>query len=894
MVGSIIKSLPLFAAADAEKKKENRAFKEKVKGYKAAVTQLKNDNYKRINGSETMAPSVEASIDVIGDPNRKALPKKFPEANITKIDDKDKGTPDEWVPRHPDIIRLTGRHPLNCEPPLTDSYEHGFYTPSSLHFVRNHGAVPKLNWETHKIKIHGLVNKPMTITMEQLLMLPSVKVPVTLVCAGNRRREENMIKKTIGFSWGASAVSTSVWTGVRLCDLLNFVGVKTMQQGARHVCFVGADPLPKDNYGTSINLERAMDPSREVLIAYEQNGKRLLPDHGYPVRLIIPGYIGGRMVKWLQEIEVTEKESSNYYHFFDNRVLPSHVDAEMATAEGWWYKPEYIINDLNINSAMVYPQHDEILKITGNSEQKYTLKGYAYSGGGRKVIRSEVSFDQGKVWHLAKLTHPEKPSVYGKHWCWCFWELEINVLDLVGIEEIALRSWDEGMNTQPKDITWNVMGMMNNCHFRIKVHATKHDGSLALRFEHPTVAGPKIGGWMVPKKAVEPAALAPEQSKKAAPTKSLSPASATFSLEEISKHDKDDSAWFIHNNKVYDATKYLEDHPGGAESILITAGQDATEEFDAIHSTKARGLLEKYYIGEVGSTTSNSNSSTATAAKATMVASPSMESLVEVKQLVALDPKKRIPFKLIRKDVLSPDTRRFRFALQTPEHTLGLPVGNHMMVAAKVGGKLVMRAYTPTSSDDNVGFFDLVIKVYFKNVHPKFPDGGVLSQHFETLQVGDQIEVKGPIGHVSYHGRGKFTIHKDVVMLDHVGLIAGGTGITPAYQIIKAVVKDKKDSTKVYLIYANKTEEDILLKEELDELAAKYPKKFKLHYTLDDPPKGWKHSQGFISEDMVKRHMPAYNKKTKVMMCGPPPMIKYACVPNLEKVGYPESGYLTF
>jgi nitrate reductase (NAD(P)H) len=438
------------------------------------------------------------------------------------------------------------------------------------------------------------------------------------------------------------------------------------------------------------------------------------------------------------------------------------------------------------------------------------------------------------------------------------------------------------------------MGMMNNCHFRIKVHATKHDGSLALRFEHPTVAGPKIGGWMVPKKAVEPAALAPEQSKKAAPTKSLSPASATFSLEEISKHDKDDSAWFIHNNKVYDATKYLEDHPGGAESILITAGQDATEEFDAIHSTKARGLLEKYYIGEVGSTTSNSNSSTATAAKATMVASPSMESLVEVKQLVALDPKKRIPFKLIRKDVLSPDTRRFRFALQTPEHTLGLPVGNHMMVAAKVGGKLVMRAYTPTSSDDNVGFFDLVIKVYFKNVHPKFPDGGVLSQHFETLQVGDQIEVKGPIGHVSYHGRGKFTIHKDVVMLDHVGLIAGGTGITPAYQIIKAVVKDKKDSTKVYLIYANKTEEDILLKEELDELAAKYPKKFKLHYTLDDPPKGWKHSQGFISEDMVKRHMPAYNKKTKVMMCGPPPMIKYACVPNLEKVGYPESGYLTF
>jgi len=294
-------------------------------------------------------------------------------------------------------------------------------------------------------------------------------------------------------------------------------------------------------------------------------------------------------------------------------------------------------------------------------------------------------------------------------------------------------------------------------------------------------------------------------------------------------------------------------------------------------------MLEKYYIGDVGQGSSSG-----------MTPSPSMDSLAEVRRLVALDPKKRIPFKLVQKDILSPDTRRFRFALQTPEHILGLPVGNHMLVAARVNGKLVMRAYTPTSSDDDVGYFDLVIKVYFKNVHPKFPDGGVLSQHFDSLNIGDEIEVKGPIGHVSYLGRGKFSIHKEDVELNDVGLIAGGTGITPAYQIIKAVLKDKKDKTKVYLIYANKTEEDILLREELDELAAKYPKKFKLHYTLDEPPKGWKYSKGFINADMIKRHMPSYNGKTMVMMCGPPPMIKYACIPNLEKNGYPEKAYLTF
>ncbi len=117
---------------------------------------------------------------------------------------------------------------------------------------------------------------------------------------------------------------------------------------------------------------------------------------------------------------------------------------------------------------------------------------------------------------------------------------------------------------------------------------------------------------------------------------------------------------------------------------------------------------------------------------------------------------------------------------QSPEHILGLPVGNHMLLAGRVDGKLVMRAYTPTSSDDDVGYFDLVIKVYFKGVHPKFPDGGLLSQHFESLKIGDTMEVKGPIGHVTYEGRGNFLIHGKKEKLSEVGLICGGTGITPA------------------------------------------------------------------------------------------------------------------
>ena len=136
-----------------------------------------------------------------------------------------------------------------------------------------------------------------------------------------------------------------------------------------------------------------------------------------------------RMIKWLTEITVTTKESDNHFHYMDNRVLPEFVDAERATAEGWWYKPDYIINELNINSAMWAPEHKEILPLTGKG-QTYTLSGYCYNGGGRKIIRVEVSLDGGKTWTLTKLRHPETPTEYGKYWCWCFWEHEIDVQEL--------------------------------------------------------------------------------------------------------------------------------------------------------------------------------------------------------------------------------------------------------------------------------------------------------------------------------------------------------------------------------------------------------------------------------------------------------------------------------
>ena len=197
--------------------------------------------------------------------------------------------------------------------------------------------------------------------------------------------------------------------------------------------------------------------------------------------------------------------------------------------------------------------------------------------------------------------------------------------------------------------------MMNNCHFRVKVHPIKHKGKIALQFEHPTVAANGPGGWMVPKKESMSPVPRTQEAQKEEPKVAAAPASSTgattFTLEEIAKHKTEESAWFIHDNKVYDATTYLADHPGGAESILITAGQDATEEFDAIHSTKARGMLAKYLIGSVGD--ANSSASSVSSQSAT-----SSEAVTEVKSLVALDKTKRIPFKLVEKEILSHDTRR--------------------------------------------------------------------------------------------------------------------------------------------------------------------------------------------------------------------------------------------
>ncbi|XP_056591235.1 NADH-cytochrome b5 reductase 3 [Triplophysa dalaica] len=269
-------------------------------------------------------------------------------------------------------------------------------------------------------------------------------------------------------------------------------------------------------------------------------------------------------------------------------------------------------------------------------------------------------------------------------------------------------------------------------------------------------------------------------------------------------------------------------------------------------------------------------------------------------KITLVNPSEKYQLRLIDKEIVSRDTRKFRFALPSPEHVLGLPVGKHVYLSARIDGSLVVRPYTPVSSDDDKGFVDLVVKIYFKNVHPKFPEGGKMSQYLESLRIGDLIDFRGPGGLLEYKGRGQFALQADkktaaeIKVERTLGLIAGGTGITPMLQLIRDIMKNPGDTTTCSLLFANQSEQDILLKDELEEIQARHPNRFKLWFTVDKAPADWEYSQGFINAEMIQEHLPPPSDDCMILMCGPPPMIQFACIPNLDKLGYRQSQRYTF
>ncbi|KAF9206704.1 NADH-cytochrome b5 reductase [Haplosporangium sp. Z 27] len=230
-----------------------------------------------------------------------------------------------------------------------------------------------------------------------------------------------------------------------------------------------------------------------------------------------------------------------------------------------------------------------------------------------------------------------------------------------------------------------------------------------------------------------------------------------------------------------------------------------------------------------------------------------------------MDPKEYRKFKLVDKIPCSSNTAMYKFALPHEKDILNLPIGQHISIMANINGKDISRSYTPTSSSDDVGHFVLCIKSY--------PQGNI-SKMFAELKIGDTINARGPKGQFNYTPN----------MCRAIGMIAGGTGLTPMLQIIRAILKNPEDKTLVNFIFANVTEEDIILKAELDALAKKHSQ-FKVYYVLNNPPAGWTGGVGFVNADMIKEHMPAPASDIKVLLCGPPPMIA-AMSKITQELGY--------
>ncbi|KAI9739142.1 MAG: hypothetical protein M1834_007355 [Cirrosporium novae-zelandiae] len=809
----------------------------------------------------------------------RAIPLPPPTSIPPQVLEVDKATPDAHVPRDPRLIRLTGVHPFNVEAPLSELFNEGFLTSPELFYVRNHRAVPQvadeeiLNWE---LTVEGLVEKPMILTLKQLISdYNQVTYPVTLVCAGNRRKEQNQVRKSKGFSWGAAGVSTALWTGVIMADVIRKAKPK---RTAKYVCMEGADKLPNGYYGTSVRLNWILDSNRGMMLAYKMNGEMLRPDHGKPLRAVIPGQIGGRSVKWIKRLILTGTPSDSWYHIYDNRVLPTMVSPEeSANNPKWWMDDRYAIYDLSTNSVIAYPAHEERLCLL-NGPEKYSTRGYAYGGGGRRITRVELSLDKGRTWRLADIDYAEdryrevEQDLYGGQldmwwrescFCWCFWSLDISTLELRNSKDLLVRAMDESMNIQPRDMYWSVLGMMNNNWFRVMI---THEGDY-LRFEHPTQPALQPGGWMEKVKGAGGDLTNGYWGERTGTGYSEAPAAEevkmtkddinrSITLDELRKHDIAEQPWFVLDGEVYDGTTFLKEHPGGAQSIVSAAGTDATEEFMATHSETAKAMMSAYHIGTIDKATKN------ILGEGEVQRDGSSE-----KRPVFLNSRMWAKAILIEKKIISWNARIFKFKLQHENQLLGLPVGQHLLVRLRdsVTGEVIVRSYTPISETSKKGYLDILVKVYFDTKEAR---GGKMSKALDALPTGHSVDFKGPIGKFEYKGQGDCLINGDHIHPESFIMICAGSGITPIFQVFRKVMQNPSDKTRCIVFYGNRLVEDILCKKDLDALTLGQEEKGKIIHTLTRGGDDWKGLRGRISGRMVEEYCER-NDETLVLLCGP-------------------------
>ena len=345
-------------------------------------------------------------------------------------------------------------HPLNAEPP-GDLLRQSFLTPQQHFYIRTHGSIPAVDPISYRLLITGLVQQKRELSLDELRsMAPAHTVTATLECAGNRRDEFMAVKPIPGeVPWRADVIGTANWRGVPLREVLQAAGV---EEGAQYVAFTGLDEAQvegqKVHFGSSIELEKALSP--DVLLAYEMNNEPLAPEHGFPLRVLVPGYIGARSVKWLRAITLQVHASTNPYQARDYKLFPPEITAQTAD----WSRGK-TIEELILNAVITTPQAGETVAVGPTR-----IQGYAITGEGARVERVELTVDGGKTWTTATIVERADP------YAWCFWEVTVALSP--GDCQLIVRAWDAAKQTQPEDVRqrWNFKGYMNNAWHRVHIH----------------------------------------------------------------------------------------------------------------------------------------------------------------------------------------------------------------------------------------------------------------------------------------------------------------------------------------------------------------------------------------------------------------------------------------
>ncbi|KAL7007696.1 hypothetical protein EMMF5_002772 [Cystobasidiomycetes sp. EMM_F5] len=350
------------------------------------------------------------------------------------------------------LIQRTQK-PCNAETPSSELQQ--FVTPTEVFFTRNHLWVPQA---------------PRPEEWELSVELPDGSTKVYTL-ADLRQRFSKQTITANGLQWDAGAISNAEWTGVRLRDVLRDAGVATdnLPEYAKHCQFYGAE-----GYGASIPMHKACDPSGDVLLAFEMNGKPIPPDHGAPLRVLAPGNVAARSVKWVSRISIAEEESTSQWQRRDYKCFGPNVGSN----PNW--ERAMAIQELPVQSAITSieefstqtERERTLLRNYGLEEDFVKICGYAFSGGGRGIQRVDVSVDGGGTWKQAKLE--ANSSKGSRQWSWTLWTHMVPK-GYVG-REIVVKAVDESYNTQPEsyEANWNFRGNLTTAWHRVPRPAFKN------------------------------------------------------------------------------------------------------------------------------------------------------------------------------------------------------------------------------------------------------------------------------------------------------------------------------------------------------------------------------------------------------------------------------------